>query len=96
MRLDEAYGSNKTIATKINFARDRGYVMQAMRYGIAVSNNNFDTIFVAIVPRHEGNPKTSPIFVIPAGQRVNIPKNDIDFDDELVFLAIVNTTTLMR
>ena len=74
--LQHLYVKNKTVATKIQFQEARDYKLIAMKYGIAIINNSFETLYVAIIPANEDAPVEKPIFAIPVGQRVNIPTTE--------------------
>jgi hypothetical protein len=61
-----------------------------MNYGLVISNHTFDTLYAIVIRAKEGEKMSAPVYAIPHGGRVNIPKTLLDFDDHVLFFGIVD------
>ena len=59
-----------------------------MQYGVSLKNHCLKTMFVAIFPRLETANVDKPIYAVPLGQSLTIPKTMIDFDDVIFIFGV--------
>jgi hypothetical protein len=47
------YARNNSFLSKAKFARLRGYEILGFRYGMAIHNTTFSTVYLVVIPRNE-------------------------------------------
>ncbi len=95
IKLSQSYAQNKHIANKLLFAQQRDYKTLLLSYGLVISNHTFDTLYAIVIRARETDKKEAPVYAIPHGGRVNIPKTLLDFDDHVLFIGLMERTHMV-
>lgn len=61
-----------------------------MKYGIAISNTHFDTLYVFVVPKNEVEQTKKGLWALPKGARISLNALDCDYDDTIFFFGMVS------
>ena len=60
-----------------------------------MSNHLFETLYVIVSPAEEVSSKKAPVYALTQGQKINIPKTLLDFDDNILMLGIKKTDSMV-
>lgn len=63
--ISQCFRTCNGFLAKLSHWYARGYYIEWMKYGLSISNPHLRTMIVMIIPRKEGDYKTTPIYIIP-------------------------------
>lgn len=88
--MAQMYPRNNSFMGKLVFQNRRGYTLVGMKYGLAIQNQIFETLYAFCIPKAEAAPVEKPIIALPKGARYVFSAEELDFDDDLCLFGILS------